>query len=335
MKRTLMLSAILLTLVGIWFFTRQSNDSKMEALSYDRDFGIDDVNDIHSVSLDYQDRPDVVLVKQTNGSWLMNDSMEIWDATMKIFLNTCKDLKVDYTVPRKSLERIKQDFKERGINVKILDKKGQVLNQYTVGKNLPGEDGTIAMKPGAKDAFIVGIPYQVGTVRDRYIVKQDWKNRWIFREKLDDIKKVSVLYPSFPDRSFILEKVGRDEYNLSRPDNESVQSKPKTLKRGKAEAYLMNFEQIGIEAYENIHPKQDSIRGLEPYAIVNVDAKDGKKWIKLYPINHTNGQVDTSPEFVNSGQLFRFFGDYSAGDFVLIQHYTIGDALRTYSYFLE
>lgn len=335
MKRPLILLAILVVLMGVWLVTSNKEENKMEALSAERTFHISNVKDVHEVRMSYKDKEDVRIVKE-EGRWYANDSLEVWGPTMQTLLGTLRDMRIEYTAPKAAKEKIQSDIAKFGVEVVALDDSGQELMAFTLGGVTPGENGTYAIKKGYDQAFVVGIPYQEGTIRNRfYINEEEWKNRWIFREHLKDIEKVTVDYPFFPSRSFVMERLGEDEYRIGRLEGESDVTDLQQVPVGTAEGYLMQFKEIGIEAYENAYKKKDSIRSLQPLVTLTVATRDTQKWIKLYPINHETGEVDLSEEFLAKGQLFRFFGDYSSGDFVLIQFFTIGDALKKYADFVD
>ncbi|MDX1685262.1 MAG: DUF4340 domain-containing protein [Saprospiraceae bacterium] len=335
MKRSWWLLIILLILLAAWLFVSQKEKSAMEELSYERDFSVEKIGQVGRIHIDYEEREPVDIIKKGD-AWFLNDTMEIWKPTVSIILQTLRDLEVKYTPPKAALPGFRKDIDEFGIHVKVYNVQEDLMTAFSIGGVTPGEDGTFVLKEGSDQPFVVGIPYQEGTIRNRFFVdEEEWKNRWIFREDLESINKVSVDYSKFPQHSFVLERQDENEYAIARPNEEDLGEAPKILNRGKAEAYLMAFEKVGIEAYENSYKKRDSIRALPHFARITVETDSEVKWLKLYPINHKTGEVDLSKDFATSGQLFRYLGDYSSGDFVLIQHLTIGDALVTYSDLME
>lgn len=334
MKRAFILVAILAGLLAVLYFTSKKEDAKIEQIAEERRFGIKNINRVKKVVLNYAEREDVVIEKEED-RWYANDSLEIWGPTMITLLSTLRDMKVDYTPPKAVLNKVKKDIEEIGIEVLVYDESDELMTGFTIAGVTPGEDGTYAVKKGFEQPFIVGIPYQEGTIRNRFLIQEEeWRNRWIFREPLETIKKVTVDYPAFPERSFVMERHSDEDYRISRLDSELSKNNTQKVSQGTAEGYLSYFERIGIEAYENKYKKRDSLLALPPLVTITVDAKD-EKWLKLYPINHEKGDVDLSKEFLSKGQLFRFIGHYSSGDLVLIQFFTIGDALRKFDDFVE
>jgi hypothetical protein len=265
---------------------------------------------------------------------ILRSKVEAWMPTVKGFLGTLRDITLQYTPPKTANEHIASGMEEFGIEVRILNSKGEVLKHYMIGGVTPGENGTYAKLVGSDQPFVVHKKFSEGGLRkqfDRSV--EEWRNRFIFQEEWDEISKVSVDYPKFPSRSFVIQKENEDAYAVTRPGEPLGSSKLK-LRRGEAEAYLMHFEEVGIESFENNHKQRDSILQIDPFVSLTLLKEDGeRKWLKLYPLNHVTGEIDLSEGYVNSGQLFRFLGDYSSGDFIMIQHFTIGETLRKYDDF--
>ena len=98
----------------------------------------------------------------------------------------------------------------------------------------------------------------------------------------------------------------------------------------------MHFEELGFEAYENAHPKKDSIINLTPFASVTVEKEDGEvKWIKVYPWSGEIGMLDRSDEYLSKNEFFRYLAHTDDGDLILIQDLSIGHALKEYEYFFK
>ncbi len=335
MRRTLLLLSLLLILLGVWWISREKKQEKIEVLTYERDFRIKEPKAVGAIELVYREKPSMRLEKRGK-KWMLNDSIECWVPVVKGFLGSLRDMRVAYTPPSTANSKVLKDLETFGIDVKIFDKDQELIQAYTIGGVTPDERGTYAKKPDSDQCFVLHIPYQEGSLRRRFNLEiSEWRNRFIFQEQWDEISKVTVDYAHYPDRSFVLTKEDKAEYSVMRPGENSLQTK-RSISKGRAEAYLMHFEEIGIEAFENQYKKRDSVLTLQPFASVTLEKDDGeKKWIKLYPIHPQTGEVDVSEEHARTTQLFRFFGHFSSDDFVLIQHFTIGNALRSYSDFME
>ena len=61
------------------------------------------------------------------------------------------------------------------------------------------------------------IPYWEGNLRERFLLKiNDWRDRTIFQEDPEEIKKVTISYPRSSASGFILEQKGNRAYDVRR-----------------------------------------------------------------------------------------------------------------------
>jgi len=333
MTRTWLLLALVIVLgVAVYVISSSPTDDKAKALSYERTFHVDDINKINEVHLSYKNGQKVKIARDGN-RWMINDSFPIFKPVIEVFLRTLRDIKVDYTPPKAALPVAQKDFEQFGIDVVILDKRGNVLQDYIIGGVTPDEKGTYARRPKSDNPFVLRIPFLEASIRGRFEVRpEEWRDRFIFQEKWDDIKSVTLEYPRARSSSFTLTADGSRFY-VEALDGEHS-SERQAITRGQAEAYLMHFEKLGCEAYENDHPKRDSVTTLIPYCNLTLERKDGEvKWLKLYPINDMTGDVDLTRDYLNSGRLFRYLGEMHNEDFIFIQQFTIGKVLVPYRHF--
>ena len=332
MRRTLILLGVLLVLGGLYFTLQTGEDRKMDALKSERSFSIESRKDVERIVIKNKEKEDLDFRKE-GSSWYVNDTVLVWPPQMKTLLLSLESVAVDYTPPKALIPTMRKSFEEIGIQVIAYDKKGRELTNFVVGGVTPDERGTYGIKEGSDQPFILHIPLIEGGIRKRFdITAMDVKSRDLFLGPWTEVERVSVDYPHAPSSSFVVSKEG-SEYFV-RPIGNEGGSEGRKITKGEAEAYLMHFERLGFEAFERRYAKKDSLRQLQPYATVTVKRDDEEpKWIKLYPISHLTGDVDLSQEFYDSGELFRYLGDVSNGDFILIQQLTIGKALRTYESF--
>ena len=332
MRRTLILLGVLLALGGLYFVLQNKEDRKIDELKSERSFGIEDRKLVERVVIKNREKEDLDF-RKVDRSWYVNDSVLVWPPQMRTLLASLESVAVDYTPPKALVPTMKKSFEEIGIQVIAYDKKGRELTNFMIGGVTPDERGTYGIKTGATQPFILHVPLIEGGIRKRFdLTAMDVKSRDLFLGPWTGVEKVSVDYPHKPSSSFVLTKEG-DSYSV-RPIEQEGRSEGRRIGQGEAEAYLMHFERLGFEAFERRYPKKDSLRQLQPYATITVK-RDGEdpKWVKLYPLSHVTGDVDLSQEFYKKGELFRYLGDVSNGDFILIQQLTIGKALRTYESF--
>ena len=206
MKRTWILLVVLLGLIGLWWFTTTQEKEQMEVLSFERDFRVEKPKDIGSVKLSYRDREPITLERKGK-DWFVNDSVKAWLPVVQGFLGTLRAMRVSYTPTSKTNAKVKKDIEEFGIDVEIKDRSGNVIQSYSIGGVTPDERGTFALKPGTDQSFVIYIPYQEGGLRRRFTRDvEEWRNRFLFEEKWEEISKVTVSYSHMNDKSFVIQK---------------------------------------------------------------------------------------------------------------------------------
>jgi hypothetical protein len=104
------------------------------------------------------------------------------------------------------------------------------------------------------------------------------------------------------------------------------------MRPGAAEAFLVGFEQLGAEAFENDYPYQDSIRQMLPFAEIAMGyAQGGEKKVRFYPLSNP---ADSAGIPAN-GETERFFAATDRGDFLLVQNRVFRKVFWGYPFFFE
>jgi hypothetical protein len=187
----------------------------------------------------------------------------------------------------------------------------------------------------ADQPYVVHMPAWEGNLRTRFEKPQmdDWRDKTIYDYDVEDLEYVSIEYPKQMSRSFILEKKG-DEYSVI-PMNELTPRLQGQVDPGKVEAFLLNFERIIAEAYENNHPKKELIRRQVPFCVITTRTTDGKeKEVRLHPkpeLDYAGNPVPAS----DNQPYERYLADLSTGDFVLVQHLQFGKMFWEYKSFFK
>lgn len=332
MKRTILLLAVLAAAIGFWWFSESSEKTKMETLSAERTFKVDNVKDIHRMVI--QNANGDFDIRKTKEGWLVNDTVELWSPQLRQLYLAFGSLEVNYAPSKALLSTMQKSFKDHPIVARAYDKKGNELIGFILGGVTPDEKGTYAKRLDADNPFVIHIPGLQGNIRKRFSYKmKDLENRFFFEEEWDDINEVTVEYPRGFRTPFSLQKNGRS-YEVQKLKSEG-KADPLKIKKGRAEAYLMHFERLGFEAFENQHKQKDSITALVPFATITMKKDDGEtKWMKLYPFNDNVENIDLSDTYLGQGKFFRYLAHTHKDDLILIQDGTIGKTLEQYETFL-
>jgi hypothetical protein len=331
MKRTLLLAALFAVLgVSAWYVLQQKKLQTGTALSPDMDFAIENTNEIGRIFM--ADRKgQTTTLERKKDFWLYNNKFRARPTAVSSLLETLHNIKVEYIPPNASDPELVKSLATEGIKVEIYNLDNKLVKQYYVGGVTMDERGTYMIMEGSEKPYVMHIPAFIGQVRVRYMMGDDnWRDRAVFVEKPEEIQSVSVEYPKQKSQSFKLEKAAAGAYNVS-PFFSTTPVIHKPLRKGIAEAYLLQFENMVSEGFESANPARDSVVSMVPFAIVSLKNMDGtEKKVRFWPLD-----VETHP-VTGQNYVVRYFTDLNDGEaFYLTQHRVFGPIFRGYQFFFE
>ncbi|MBL7825729.1 MAG: DUF4340 domain-containing protein, partial [Saprospiraceae bacterium] len=237
---------------------------------------------------------------------------------------------VQYIPPDVSKNTMIKELAADGLKVEIYDRDNKKMKVYYVGGVTADEKGTVMIMEGSEQPYVVHIPSFIGQVRVRYLLGDDnWRDRTVFSENPEKIQQISVEYPQRKNESFVLDKQGEANYSI-RPYFSTTTVSKMPQRKGIAEAYLLQFENLGAEAFETSNPFRDSVSTLVPFVIINVKRTDGSsKSVRFWPTEVQYERATAIP-FVH-----RYFAEIDRQDFMLTQDRVFAPVFRGYSFFFN
>jgi hypothetical protein len=331
-KRLLVTAAVIIGLGVLAYLLAKKDEKKSMGIDLsDRDFSIENLEDIGRISLKSKIYPELVFTR--NGeSWLINGKYPVNDLTFPNFLATLTRLQMVYLPPKESMPRIVEDTKTNGIRIKIYDRQNQMLKDYYIGAETADDRGTFYLMEGSNTPYVMGIIGFEGSIRNRMLYNMDgWRSKNVFSENPDSIKFVEIEYLYDPQNSFAI----RREKNRFVLDRIGVLTKfePIALNNSVAEAYLSQFRKLDSEANDNDNPNRDLIRSHEEFAHIRIGYMNGK--IKsLHLIAKEEIEFDkTTKKYSDIDVDDRFFIKYSNNDLQLIKFTAMNKILVPFNYF--
>lgn len=330
MNRTLLLVVLFLLLgAGAWYALSNKKKQTASQVSWDMDFAVKNPDEIGKIFIaDRKGR--TASIERKGGIWVYNGKHPARPTAVETLLSTISKITVLNIPPNATVPNMVKELAAEGIKVELYDRDGKTLKTYYVGGVTLDERGTIFMMDGSEQPYVVHVPGFIGQVRIHYLLGDDeWRDRNIFREKPEEIQSVSVEYPQRKSESFHLEKTGEATYAV-RPFFSTTSPMRSPQRKGVAEAYLVQFENLTAEAFETYNPLRDSVKALVPFAIVSIKKTDGaEKKVRFWPLEiermNDNGQPYVS----------RYFTDVNNADFMLTQDRVFGKIFRGYPFFFE
>ena len=326
-------------------FIVSRNNSTLK--SGEKNFAYIDTAKITKIFLADKKDNTVLLVKQDSGLWKLNNTFDAQPEMLRELLRTIMYVTVRNPVPRNMHNNVISRMSSHSTKVEIyaevytidflglkLWPREKLVRTYYVGDNTQDNTGTFMLMEDADMAFVVHIPGFRGFLHTRYSPRQfDWLDHGIFRYSIPKISSVSVKYPDYPDRSFILKN----------PDNENFEIY--NVERGK----IMNLDTIRTINYLNSYTdvryetslndlkesQLDSIRKLRSFTIIKITDRNGDtKKIELKRIKSPEGSVNVMGDPIEYN-LERLYGVINNKDVVFVQYFVFGSLMKDYSYFIK
>ena len=329
MNRTLLMVVLFLVMGGtVWYFLANKKKQAGSYVSWDMDFAVKNTDNIGKIFI--ADRTgNTVTLEQKGKVWQYNGKHPARPSAVQTLLETISQVNVLNIPPNGAVPVMVKEMAAAGIKVEIYDLDGKNIKTYYVGGVTNDERGTVLMMEGSEQPYMVHIPGFIGQIRMRFLLRDDdWRDKAIFREKPEEIQSVSVEYPQRKNESFKLEKTGEAAYDVQ-PYFSTTTAMRSPQRKGVAEAYLVQFEQMVAEAFETQNPLRDSVKALVPFVIVTMKKTDGQeKKLRFWPVDVETGR--DGKNFVS-----RYFTDVNNEDFMLTQDRVFGGIFRGYGFFYE
>ncbi len=271
---------------GAWWLMKE------DEVSGDRTAGILEgmqfatpVANVHKIFIAQRDGSTVTLTRNDD-HWMVNDQFRANANIMKNMMTTLGRVSVKFTPSRAGNEHIIKEMASIGIKVELYGKSDNLIKTYYVGGSTNDELGTYMMMEGSDQPYVMHLPSLEGGLRWRFTPKaENWRDKTLIRAKPDDIKSVSVNYPTRKSEAFKLAVNGKDNFEVV-PGNELVTPKGGKVNTNAVHSYLVGFESVIAEGFENVNQGKDSIRLTTPFSILEIEKQSGeKKVVKFFPID--------------------------------------------------
>ena len=333
MKKNLLLLLLLLICATVAFFVIKNDQSDSSLDSLDRHFAVKDVMSIQKIFIADRQGSSTTLTRDKGLEWKLNGKESVRQEAINTLLQTIKDLELKYIPPKAAVPVAVKTIGAEGIKVEIYGKEDQLLKSYYVGGMTQDERGTYMIMDKSSQPYVMHVPHFEGGLLYRYWMQyDDWRDKRVFNENPDKIKKVSVNYPFQTNESFILEKSGTD-YTIQ-PGDALRKSQTKPLKKGRVQAYLYQLEEKVAEDFESDHPRKDSIINSIPFCTIELQRSDNTTHTVDLFRERIQYQNTNETQYVDD-LIVRYFALVNEEKFLLIQDRVFRDILRGYDYFYD
>ena len=341
-KTIILITFILVIIAGFFYLNGGTGTFK----DREKNFAVKDTAIVTKIFLADKKNRTILLEREAHGKWMLNNTYTARQSGIDLLLETMKNLKPKYPVPKKAHDNIVSQMAAQSVKVEVyqmvyridlfdrikLFPHEKLTKTYYVGNATADNMGTFMLMDGAEVPFVVHLLGFRGYVAPRYsTLEKEWREHTIFKTKLYDIREVIMEVPREPEYSY---KVMMEENEITLINIQANKAVPYDTLR--MLNFLTAFTDIRFETLLDNFGKErmDSIVNSAPRNIVTLIDKNGVRTsIKTFYKSNTDRSFD--PE----GNVYPYDVDRlyalvnEERDFVLLQYYVFDKVLRPLSYF--
>lgn len=343
---TIVILIVLASIAAVFVYTQNEGTFRRDHT----DFAIADTSNVVKIFLADKSDNRVILERQENGKWLVNDEYLVRRDMIDLLLATMKNLSVAAPVPRAAYNTAVTNLATQSTKVEVYQKKHLVdlfyrfrifprvlkTKVYYVGNVTPDNIGTHMIMENSDMPFVVYWPGFRGFVASRFSTNEkDWRDHGIFRKKYMQIQSVDVFFPDKPEQSYRAINTSEGLMDLVPHGQSDAVTSYDTLKML---GFITAFEDLRYEALIDDMDLQmiDSITSSKPQHIITLTDIDGNiTQVKTFRRKATIYIEDLY------GQAFDYDPDRMYAlvnndeDFVLVQYQTFSRIIRPLQFFLN
>jgi len=338
MKKYLPYLLIIIALAGaaVWFVKNQSKGTVSEQ---EGDFAVKDAKQISKITLTDTENNQVELTNP-NGVWMVNGKYPAREELVKQLLDAVTRVTSLCPVPTAAHDNVIREMMAHHIQAKIFDAKNNLLKSYWVGgPSVDGENTYMLLEIEGKPAsrpHMTYVPSNRGYLTFRYNTEEEnWRTKVLFNYKPDEINALRVEYPGDEKKSFIINRVAADSFELTPVDEKFRISETPPQKY--IQQYLDFYSSIFIEAFDNDYSRKDSMQQTVPFAIIAITENDNSvNKVNLYrmPVSKRSKMQFDAKGNEMTYDIDHFHASIHEGkDWAIAQYYVLGKLLREYKDF--
>lgn len=319
-------------------------------LSEKGQFAIEDTTSVTRIFLADKRDNVVSLKKESNGQWMLNDTLKARNEAVEILLRTMNGLAVKAPVSKTSYNNVITRLAANSVKVEVYQMVYRInmwdkiklfphekcTKVYYVGHPTPDNLGTFMMIEGSDTPFVVYLPGLRGYVSARFsALPGDWRDHTIFRTPPDMLQFIRLEFPGEPDQSFLLEKEGSSTIKITQSATGKVLERFDTARVVEfVNAYKFIAFESPLEAAEPA--KLDSVTRSQPAHIITIGDVDGKvKSVKTFRRPNYDKQADLD-DIIYPWDINRMYALIDDGhELVLVQYFVFDEITRPLSFFIE
>lgn len=338
MSKNLLYLITLLILAGLAFWATKTGKNLQTTSKSETAFAFKDTAAIQQIRITDRDTRKVLLQKQPNGSWVVNEKQypARKDGIAQL-LKAIGKLQVLSPAAYAAQPKIMESLKNPSKTVEIFtDNLQQPAHKFYIGPSGPEGNGNYALIEGRQRPYIITIPAFEGQIIPIFFTQEmTWRDRTIFNYTANQITAVKIDYTQAPAHSFEIKNNGNNQYSIA-PLNETYKVETPSNTQ-KIEEYLNLFVNRQAEAFMNDYPNLDSLEKATPYCRLTLTTKDGNSnqivifTAPVTPRTKLQSSADGKPMKYDIDRYFAFINQ--GHDLTIIQTFIFGPLFKKYTDF--
>lgn len=297
----------------------------------EKNFAIENTDNITRISLEDRNRDKVVLTKK-EGIWYVNDKYKAFVPNVELFLNeTISKIRVKGPVPKTAQETTIRKMVGKAVHVRIYEGE-EMVRDYYVGQATPEQDASYLHINGSKVPYLAHIMGYNSILYPKFsVVENDWIDRTVFDCSVEEIASISMSYLNNEEESFTLTRKD-STYTIYPADG--------PINQIAAKSYFAMFSDKSFEGYANYLPERvkDSLKQTTPYIKLTLNKTNGESIVlNLHQKKSGNGNTiydKFGKPLVEDTE--RYFATFTNFPFlVTVQDYVFGKLLVKRSYWKQ
>lgn len=326
---------LLLSVVAVYFYLTKNTSTFNKELT---NFSVKDTASINKIFLSTKDGRNVLLEKEKEGKWKVNNKFYARKDAISILLKTLHAMKVSAPIGRAGHNTVIQNLATAGTKCEIYINNDLEKVIYVGGTNLDF-NGNFMLLEGSSKPFIVSIPGFEGYLHTRFIVdEQLWRERSIFSIGLRELEYYEMKDLAEPQNSFKVSikdlADNKKQFNLFNAQGIPVNA----FDTAQLASYLHNMlaSQYELKADAISKGKRDSAMA-KPLAEIILKGKNKyTSSVKLFAKPVPKGTTDYSGNLVDF-DVDRCYGvlDNQYNDFYICQYFVFDKIIVPVSTFIR
>ncbi|MGD1846531.1 MAG: DUF4340 domain-containing protein [Salibacteraceae bacterium] len=335
MKRILIVVLLLLVVGGVAVYLTRTQNPNSTLSSDLSDFSIQDTSSVTKVFLADKAGNTILLERQEEGFWSLNEKYEARTDYLVELLKTMKKLKVKSPVSKSAYNNILKNMAGNSTKVEVFQGGNTPSKVYYVGSANQSHSGTYMLLEGAKVPFLMHIPGFKGYLGPKYSTSEnEWRNKAIFRYGRGTIASVKVEHLKAPEKSF--EIALREDNTIGLTALISGQQ-INNVDTAAALAYLTAYKKVYFESFEETKDNQfiDSVALSDPEIVYTVTDREGNsKTVKTFLKPAKNDATDMEGNPIDH-DLDRLYALVNDKQFVVIQYHVFDNLAYSLNNFIK